>query len=614
MALNPAGPLAGLHTPRLEARHAALEQVFAQPFMITAWTKYVRKGLRDQEVLDLFDYNDFHWNRIERFEDLRRAVLDGRYKPGGSIPTKLEKNLGVCRTVVTPTPEDSVILQCIVESLLPSALKRQPSKNAFFSRSHQSTIGEFTFSKDYIWFKQWREFAKNRLEIASTHDWVVTTDVANFFDNIHYSHLRNIVSTFDSIEEVILDVLFNVLDNISWRPDYLPTSGIGIPQVQFDAPRLLAHIYLFEIDAFLKQETRNSFVRWVDDITFAVDSKEEGKRLLRDLDTLLQMRGVRLNAGKTQVLSAASARRYFHQRENEYLNRVKTRIDALHKAGASTVGLETSLKKSFDKFISRAPYGQSGKVIKRYVGHFALLRSDRALDYCLGKLEDSPDLRDTTYRYVAALPPSQRALSAITRYIFSGSALDDASQCQIASLLTDWEVAPGTPLFKSVRKVTERMATKAYVGREPFRFLAALWLVTKYSTQKGLREYIVDFEDIWRHFEFLSRQVTASTCKFRNSQAISWFASQLERHSFRSAASVMNSIDTLRSYTTAIPKDIRLYVLNGNHKTTYSLQRFLVTVAILSSKKLNPKTKSDLKAAILRILSDPLYIKVVVAL
>jgi hypothetical protein len=214
-----ASNVSGLHTPRLEARRGALKKVFSQANMELAWKKYVRKGLRKQEVFDLFDYNDFHWNRGARFADLRRAILAGRYKPNTSIPVKLEKSLGICRTIVIPTVEDAVVLQCIVENLLPSAMKRQPSRNTFFSRSHQQTIGDFKFDSEYIWFKQWRKFARRRLELTSTHQWVVTTDIATFFDNVRYEYLRNIISTFNNQQEVVLDILFALLDELSWRPD-----------------------------------------------------------------------------------------------------------------------------------------------------------------------------------------------------------------------------------------------------------------------------------------------------------------------------------------------------------------------------------------------------------
>lgn len=139
-----------LHTPRLEARRGALKRVFSKANMERAWQKYVREGFRKQEVFDLFDHNDFHWNRVTRFADLRRAILTGRFKPSGSIPVKVEKAAGVCRTIVIPNPEDAVVLQCIVENLFAHAMRKQPSRNTFFSRSHEKTTGDFKFDKDYI--------------------------------------------------------------------------------------------------------------------------------------------------------------------------------------------------------------------------------------------------------------------------------------------------------------------------------------------------------------------------------------------------------------------------------------------------------------------------------
>ncbi|WP_156022409.1 RNA-directed DNA polymerase [Sphingomonas sp. UNC305MFCol5.2] len=614
MTAPPTSNFAGLHTPRLEARQKALKAVFSADRMLIAWKDYVRSGLRDQEILDLFDYNDFHWARDERFADLQTAILNGRYKPANSIPTKLEKSLGVCRTVVTPSPEDAVVLQCIVESIIPKAALKQPSKNAFFSRSHQNLSGTFTFGKDYIWFKQWRKFSRLRFQVASAHDWVVTTDIATYFDNIHYSHLRNIISTFDGMEEVILDVLFDVLDSICWRPDYLPSSRIGLPQVQFDAPRLLAHIYLFEIDAFLKERTNDNFVRWVDDITFAVESLEVGKTCLRDLDILLQMRGIRLNSGKTKILSAPQARRFFYQRENEYLDRIKAQIDKNLKGKKSTLAIETKLKTSFDKFIVREKYGHHDKIIKRYIGFFQQIKSEYAIEYCFQHFASDPGLRDSVYRYAGALSPSQKMLTAIGNYLFGGNALDDASMCQIAKLLTDWEIAPVTPLFRSMKKLTERMAHKDYINRDTFRFLAALWMISKYSTQKRLREFIIEFGDVWRHSEFLSRQVAASSGKFRSRQSISWLQGELERHSFRSALSVLNALRDLRSCTNNIPSDVRLYILNGRNMTTYSLQRFLVAISVMSAPNLLPATKNGMRTQLLKYLRDPHYIRVLNAL
>lgn len=595
-----------LHTPRLDARRKALATLFSVGALSRAWKDYVRPGMRKQDISDLFDYNDFHWNRADHFQYLNQTIVEGRYRPNRSIASRVEKRLGVSRTTITPTPEDAVVLQCIVEGLLPKAIKARPSTNAFFSRSHSDADAEFTFGKDYIWFKQWPKFFKKRLSISTTHDWVVTTDVANFFDNVHHSHLRNIISTFDGIEEVVLDLLFGIVSEISWNPDYLPSSGIGLPQVDFDAPRLLAHIYLFEIDSFLKQETANHFVRWVDDITFAVPSRAAGKRILRDLDALMQLRGVRLNAGKTRVLSTKEARSYFYGAENEYLDKMRDKVNTAIKAKKATKGLTRHLAARFEKHLSQKTDGHHDKVTKRYVGLFSVLKSTAALRHCLDTLPSDPSGRETTYRYLIDLGPSRQAFRKVEGFLVGENALDDIVPMQIARMLTNWEVEPKTALFSAIRKLGTRLASDEFLNRSMSYFVAALWIGCKYGRQTDLRNLLSEWEPVWSNSEFLSRQVAAATGKFRLATHRRWAHSLIERHGFRSAVSVVSEIRHLGEIG-KLPQDLRMYILNGRNRSGYSIQRFLILFQVLLSKNMTSADRIVLRDEALKYVSDPHY-------
>ena len=108
------------------------------------------------------------------------------------------------------------------------------------------------------------KISKTRVSISSVHEWVVVTDVANYFNSIVHSHLRNQLAALPDVTEAILHLLFRVIPAVSWKPDYLPLPPHGLPQVQFDAPRLLAHVYLYEADVFIAAQTAGNFVRWVD--------------------------------------------------------------------------------------------------------------------------------------------------------------------------------------------------------------------------------------------------------------------------------------------------------------------------------------------------------------
>lgn len=125
-------PFHSFHTKRLTSRISELEKVFSPKIMENLWKKYIRPGLRDQEIPDLHDYNNFHWNRKEIFSRLCNVIYSGNYIPQRSVPVRIEKKLGVTRTLVLPSVNDCLILQCIVENILPTALKKTTIQKLIF--------------------------------------------------------------------------------------------------------------------------------------------------------------------------------------------------------------------------------------------------------------------------------------------------------------------------------------------------------------------------------------------------------------------------------------------------------------------------------------------------
>ncbi|MDE7547461.1 RNA-directed DNA polymerase [Acetobacter fabarum] len=603
-------PFHSFHTKRLTSRLNELQKVFSPEIMERVWKNYIRPGLRDQEIPDLHDYNDFHWNRKEIFSRLCNALYSGNYISQRSVPVRIEKKLGVTRTLVLPTVNDCLILQCIVENILPIALKKQPSKNSFFSRSHGFAQADISFERDYIWFRQWRKFSDMRLEISSSHQFVCVTDIANYFDNIDYSHLRNIISDLHSTGEVTLDILFLVLDRISWRPDYLPSSNRSLPQVNFDAPRLLSHVYLYEVDAFLKTVTNNCFVRWVDDITATTNSVSEGKCLLRDLDQMLQTRGLRLNSGKTKILSAKQARKFFYAQENKFLDKVKDDFAKLPLGGKRRKNLLIKVQREFDKFQGIEPTGQWEKVAKRYLSHFASISDNYGLKFAKSRLSSDPGLRDSILRYFSELGPRRDRFNSIATYLTGSDILDDASIMFAAKVLTDWHVTPNSVLHRDIRSLAEQLASSQYVCRNPFFLMAALWLMSKYGLRRHILQVIEQTSNIWTHSEFLARQVASTYGKFRGHKEGEAMKAMIVSLGFETACSVFVSFKNM-TLGPLIKPEVRLYVLNGQNKSTYSIQRFLVCLYILTASNINPLARQKLKNDVLLYVNDPLYVRVI---
>lgn len=241
------------------------------------------------------------------------------------------------RHQLIPSPEDAVVLQSIVESISPIISNAQPSDRAYYSRSHAAPKSEADIDETfpYAWWELWPRFQEQIYEFTRTFDYVVITDISNYFDNIIFRQLRNVLASYGKIEETLLDFLFYIVEAFVWRPDYLPLSGMGLPQLNYDAPRLLGHSFLFEIDKYLHEKTNGNFVRWMDDIDFGVDHIHEAKEILRGLDELLLTRGIRLNMGKTKVLNMAEAEKYFIPNENRYITIMSNRVKRLIETGNS---------------------------------------------------------------------------------------------------------------------------------------------------------------------------------------------------------------------------------------------------------------------------------------
>jgi len=273
--------------------------------------------MRRQPIPDPLENLDFHI-RIEAIcIAIEAEVLSGAYIPGTPIRFLSEKSKGLCRQLVIPSVKDALVLQALSDALWVEIRTKAPTQKSFYAP------GEHKFSKpikghssEYGSLNPWLAFQERIFGFANIKDFIVVTDIANYYDSISYDHLRNILAELSLAREHALDLLIYTLSCMLWQPDYMPRVPVGLPQSNLDAPRLLAHCFLFEIDELLSQRVAIDFARYMDDIDVGVNSVAEGRAVLRDLDLALQTRQIRLNSGKTMILSETEARSHFKIREN----------------------------------------------------------------------------------------------------------------------------------------------------------------------------------------------------------------------------------------------------------------------------------------------------------
>lgn len=205
-------------------------------------------------------------------------------------------------------------------------------------------------------------------------------------------------------------------------PDYLPSLLKGLPTINLEAPRLLAHSLLFEIDEILNERTSGCFVRWMDDINFGVDSFEEACETLGVVNDVLKSRGLCLNLGKTNIYTAEQVERHFLVKENKYLDSVKLKNFESQEEYDSIV---FTLYESFTAHKQDTKLRNWNKVTKRFLTTLGKLKSDILVDEAKELFLNHPEIRNSVSYYLSLLGFSNKTSSITLEILDRTKVYDD---------------------------------------------------------------------------------------------------------------------------------------------------------------------------------------------
>ena len=167
-----------------------------------------------------------------------------------------------------------------------------PEKNIIFSyrfklSNERSTLFDSEFG--------WASFHRTALERAKTFEFVVSTDISDFYPRVYHHRLENSLNQATNETEVVRRIM-ELLKRLSGGTSYgLPVGG--------NTARLLAELLLNRTDRLLRA-SNVTFVRFVDDyILFAdtVDAAQSG--LVQLSEILLANEGLTLARAKTRIMS-----------------------------------------------------------------------------------------------------------------------------------------------------------------------------------------------------------------------------------------------------------------------------------------------------------------------
>jgi hypothetical protein len=596
-----------MHTERFQRlRKRALNLVFEKESTKKIWRTTVRNQLRNMDIKDLYDHYDFNINIEDRIQSIKASLLDGSYSVGTPLIYKTEKKLGICRHMVIPQPEDALILQCLIEQVSNSVLKKQPSKNAFYSRDKHNVKKPHEAVEYGISFReQWKNLQKQIYNFTDTFDYLVVTDLTNYFDSIDLRELRRVFVSHVEADEVIIDLIFRVVEGLSWRPDYLPYSQRGLPTANIEPIRLLAHSFLFEIDQILKERTNENFARWMDDITCGINDKRKGIALLSDISDVLKSRGLALNLSKTQILSADEAHYHFQIDENLAIDAYEGLKFGTKKAIKAERELWTKYKAHFK---DRTPKAWD-KIAKRYITTFGKLESDRLLTNLPATYIANPSLRSNFLIYLSVRGYNNKAANCVLEILEMIDPFDDLSLFQISNLITNWAIPLDKRGINFIQMAQKSLTVLATSKKDALSFFALLWFKSKYETVQNLQAFLIKYKNIWQNNSFLRRQATATMSRFSCSRTQKQI--DLINHQAMSGipttVSIANQI-TLFASLDKVPFPLRAYLFPEAKPAIYPHAKFIVLCSVLASEQI--RNNNFVLMSISKYVTDPQQIQI----
>ncbi|MDT0687679.1 RNA-directed DNA polymerase [Autumnicola psychrophila] len=588
-----------------QLRREELAQIFTKNYISSIWRKVVRDQLRKTDILDIYDYYDFNYNIDSRAQLLRTDILNGMYSSSKPLIYRIEKKFGICRHLIIPQPIDALVLQIITEWISKEVLSNQPSKNSFYSRDRHNLKKPYQLKEDkddygFDWKKNWKKMQKKIYSFNEEKELIIVTDLSNYYDSIYIPELRKIITGYIDKKESLLDILFGILERNSWLPDYLPYTGRGLPTSNLEAVRLLAHSFLFEFDSILMKKTNNNFIRWMDDVTIGVDTREEAVNTLSSASDVLKSRGLALNLKKTNIYNSKEAEFHFLIEENRFLDSFENRQE---------LGSGSELSRRFRKHLkNNASAKYFEKVTKRYITAFGKLNSKRILKDVPKLYNETPGIRPNLLYYLSMLGYSKRT-SRVVLEIFDELKLhDDISLFSICHLITDWNIPLNEDGDEFIKNAIAKIKYFSKSRKQIFDFYCLLWVKTKYDHPVELFNFIEEYKNIWKTHPFSRRQVTSIMARlfmFKEDKVQKFLESQISTAE-QQVVSIANTLIEFKN-STEIERKVSMYLFPKNKYKIYPLNKFLVLCSFLNSSVY--QNDDNIKEKIRHHIDDPYYKK-----
>lgn len=588
-----------------QERKQVLESVFNISDIRKIWRNIVKGQLRSADIKDLFDNYDFNYNIDNHAKYLKKSILSGLYKTEQPVFYRIEKKLGVCRLLVIPNPNDALVLQVVIESIAKQVIDAQPTDRAFFSRDRHNVPRAYQIDNYGLSFReQWKLLQNHIYKFSEECKYLVVTDISNYYDSINVSELRKVLSSHTRINEVLVDLIFNIIAGISWTPDYLPYTGKGLPVSNIEGIRLLAHSMLYEIDRMINKKSRGSFVRWMDDIVIGVNKLKEGKDIIFAISEMLRSRGLALNLSKTDIYECNRGIKEFEIEENKYIDLITKEYEE-----SKNNQIPSDAYKRFKKHLKKNRTRYWDKVTKRYITFFAKSKYASPLNLVAGLYLTEVSLRPNLLWYLEAIGYRKKCKQVILDILGSINVFDSISLFQISNLITNWQIPTSVKERLFIDSVESKLISFPFSEQMPMNFYSVLWFKAKYSDGIALVEFLKRFQNLWNGNDLLRRQAVTSLARLWNVDN-KFVSKVLDAQIVSNSRGTISVASCIRMFAEAksLEGKVNMYLFNRQATGAFPLQKFLVLCSFMNSESIrkNPDTWNKIN----HFITDPYYLKI----
>jgi hypothetical protein len=271
--------------------------------------KQLRNDLKDDWFPDPLSYGDMlEGDVLTQLIRANLAANDGRYSPSHRNVFNIPKTGFTLRYALETSLQDRALYHGIGSTLLPLYDKLIPW-NSFshrFDYEKTRSSNRYTFKNG---IESWKNFIGATRSAISPSSYLVSTDVANFFEHIQLERLRErmkelasqITTSPDLLKKIDAhcSLLFDCLVNWSYEKER------GLPQNR-DTSSFLANIFMQDLDlSMIERGYGDRYFRYMDDIKIVCANEFDARRAIKDVSIELRRLGLTLNSRKTVIVPAS---------------------------------------------------------------------------------------------------------------------------------------------------------------------------------------------------------------------------------------------------------------------------------------------------------------------